>query len=108
MTAASHDADSHGDESVGERAGHIKARPVSWIVVILVCVGFLVAGIGLIVATPWVFWVGMGVVAAGVVLGGLTHAMADVTARVERKAARAAGRGGGGNALPVDREKAAH
>jgi hypothetical protein len=72
------------DVAVGETLGHIPARPVSWIVVFLVCAGFLVAGIGLIVATPWVFWVGVGVVVAGTILGGATHAMADVTARVER------------------------
>jgi hypothetical protein len=73
------------DVSVAERPGHIAARPVSWLVVVLVCAGFLVAGIGLIAAQPWLFWLGVGVVAVGVVIGGATHAMADVTARVERK-----------------------
>jgi hypothetical protein len=72
------------DVSVGENFGHIQARPVSWVVVFLVCAGFLVGGIGLIVATAWVFWVGIGVVAVGTVLGGVTHAMADVTARAQR------------------------
>jgi hypothetical protein len=73
------------DASVAERPGHIAARPVSWLVVFLVCAGFLAAGIGLIVAQPWLFWLGVGVVAVGVTIGGATHAMADVTARVERK-----------------------
>lgn len=72
------------DVEVSENFGHIAARPVSWVVVLLVCVGFLVAGIGLIAATPWVFWVGAGVVAAGTILGGVTHAMADMTARSAR------------------------
>jgi hypothetical protein len=36
-----------------------------------------------------VFWIGVGVVAAGTVLGGVTHAMADLTARVERRQANA-------------------
>ena len=71
-----------------EHFGHIRARPVSWVVVFLVCAGFLVAGIGLIAASPVVFWIGVGVVAAGTVLGGVTHAMADVTARVERRQAK--------------------
>lgn len=72
------------DVSVGENFGHIQARPVSWVVVFLVCAGFLVGGIGLIAATAWVFWVGIAVVAVGTVLGGVTHAMADVTARAQR------------------------
>ena len=77
------------DVSVGEKLdqfGHIQARPVSWVVVFLVCAGFLVGGIGLIAATQWLFWLGVGVTAAGTVLGWATHAMADVSARAERAA----------------------
>ena len=74
------------DVSVGERFGHIPARPVSWVVVFLVCAGFLVGGIGLIAATEWLFWLGVGVVAAGTILGWATHAMADLSARAERAA----------------------
>jgi hypothetical protein len=77
------------DLGIDEHFGHIIARPVSWAVVFLVCAGFLVAGLGLIAASPVVFWIGVGVVAAGTILGGVTHAMADVTARVERRQARA-------------------
>ena len=77
------------DLGIDEHFGHIRARPVSWVVVFLVCAGFLVAGIGLIAASPVVFWIGVGVVAAGTVLGGVTHAMADLTARVERRQAKA-------------------
>jgi hypothetical protein len=77
------------DLGIDEHFGHIQARPVSWVVVFLVCAGFLVAGIGLIAANPVVFWIGAGVVAAGTILGGVTHAMADVTARVERRQAKA-------------------
>jgi len=80
----------NADLEVDENFGHIHARPVSWVVVFLVCAGFLVAGIGLIAATPWVFWVGAGVVAAGTILGWVTHAMADLAARAAR-AERAAG-----------------
>ncbi len=76
------------DLGIDEQFGHITARPVSWVVVFLVCAGFLVAGIGLIAASPVVFWIGVGVVAVGAVLGGVTHAMADVTARVERRQAK--------------------
>jgi hypothetical protein len=77
------------DLGVDEHFGHIIARPVSWVVVFLVCAGFLVAGIGLIAANPVVFWIGVVVVAAGTILGGVTHAMADVTARIERRQAKA-------------------
>ena len=77
------------DLGVDEHFGHIQARPVSWVVVFLVCAGFLVAGIGLIAANPVVFWIGVGVVAVGTILGGATHAMADTTARVQRRQAKA-------------------
>ena len=76
------------DLGIDEHFGHIRARAVSWVVVFLVCAGFLVAGIGLIAASPVVFWIGVGIVAAGTVLGGVTHAMADVAARVERRQAK--------------------
>lgn len=71
------------DLGVDEHYGHIQGRAVSWVVVFLVCAGFLVAGIGLIAANPVVFWIGAGVVAAGTILGGVTHAMADVTSQVD-------------------------
>jgi hypothetical protein len=87
------------DVSVGENFGHIPARPVSWAVVFLVCAGFLVGGIGLIAAAAWMFWVGIGVVAVGTILGGVTHAMADVTARAQRS---------GRSKQSVDSEAATH
>jgi hypothetical protein len=81
----SHDPDS---TSVAEFTGHIKGRPVSWVVVVLVCGGFVAAGVGLIAALPWLFFVGVGVVVVAAILGWLTHAMADVTARVETAATK--------------------
>lgn len=87
------------DVSVAENFGHIQARPVSWIVVFLVCAGFLVGGIGLVAATPWVFWVGIALVAVGTVLGGVTHAMADMTARAQRS---------GRAKSPIDSEATTH
>ena len=85
MSGMSHDPDS---TSVAEFSGHIKGRPVSWVVVVLVCVGFIAAGVGLIAALPWLFFVGVGVVVVASILGWLTHAMADVTARVETAASK--------------------
>jgi protein-S-isoprenylcysteine O-methyltransferase Ste14 len=88
MTEAPTNDKPFDDVAVAENFGHIPARPVSWVVVFLVCGGFLLAGIGLIAATQWVFWAGVGVVGAGTILGWATHAMADVTARVERTRAQ--------------------
>ncbi|HEX7104900.1 MAG TPA: hypothetical protein VF218_02960 [Acidothermaceae bacterium] len=87
MSPTSHDPDS---TSIAEWNGHIKGRPVSWVVVVLVCGGFLAGGIGLVAALPWLFFVGVGVAALGGILGWVTHAMADVTARVETPARKRA------------------
>lgn len=80
MSGSSQGSDS---TSVAEWNGHVKGRPISWVVVVLVCVGFLAAGIGLVASRAWLFFVGVGLVGLAAILGGLTHAMADVTARVE-------------------------
>ena len=79
----------NADLSIAEpRGGHIKGRPISWVVVVLVSGGFLVAGVGLATATAWLFVVGLAIVVLGGIVGWATHAMADSTARVERKAAK--------------------
>jgi hypothetical protein len=80
------------DVSIGEfgHSGHIPGRPVSWVVVVLVCGGFIAAGFGLTLAQPWLFYVGVAVVALAVIIGTATHAMADVTNRVETQARRRA------------------
>lgn len=80
------------DLSIAEHGhdGHIKGRPISWVVVGLVIGGFIAGGIGMIIGQAWLFITGLSVVAVATILGGLTHAMADVTARVEAKARKAA------------------
>jgi hypothetical protein len=41
-------------------------RPVSWVAVSLMLLGFLVGGLGLVFGpTWWAFWVGIGIVAVG-------------------------------------------
>lgn len=48
--------------------GHVSfhGRPVSWVAVSMIMVGFLVGGLGLIAGpTWWVFWVGAGLSAIG-------------------------------------------
>jgi len=50
-------------------------RPVSWIAVSIVAVGFLVGGLALVFGpTWWVFWVGVGLA----VLGGLLAMSTDI------------------------------
>ena len=79
----------HADLSIAEtRGGHIKGRPISWVVVVLVSGGFLAAGVGLATAIAWLFIAGLAVVVLGGIVGWATHAMADSTARVERNAAK--------------------
>jgi len=38
-------------------------------------VAFLVGGIGVLLALPWLFWVGVGLVAVGVVAGKVMQMM---------------------------------
>lgn len=55
--------------------GH--GRPIAWIVVAVIVAGTCASGISLILAAPWLFWTGVGVVIGGIVLGRVTHAMRD-------------------------------
>jgi len=91
------------DFAVAEQAGHIQGRPVSWAVVVLVCAGFMASGIALIEHVAWLFFLGVGIVAVGAILGWATHAMADTSARVERRRTRefVAPVGGSGDREPA-------
>ncbi|WP_019878219.1 HGxxPAAW family protein [Sporichthya polymorpha] len=43
-----------------------QGRPISWIAVLVICVGFTVAGVALCMdPTWWLFWTGTGITAAG-------------------------------------------
>ncbi|HKB31603.1 MAG TPA: HGxxPAAW family protein [Streptosporangiaceae bacterium] len=51
-----------------EHQGH-HGRPVSWVAVTIIVVGFLIGGAGLMFGpTWWLFWVGTGFVALGGIL----------------------------------------
>lgn len=69
----------------------------AWTLVIVVLVGGAVAAAGVLAALVWLFWVGLGVVAVGIVVGkilqmaGYGQGGANTLARQGR--ARAAGRG---------------
>jgi len=76
---AEHSAD---DLSVGERLEHVHGGPLAWTLVVLICAGFVVGGIGLIEATPWLFYLGVGVVAVATIVGWLTHSLSEATTSV--------------------------
>jgi hypothetical protein len=53
-------------------------RPVSWVAVSLMMLGFLCGGLGLVFGpTWWAFWVGAGVVVIGGLLGLATNIFED-------------------------------
>lgn len=47
------------------------STPAAWTGVILTLLGFLTGGIGLVVSSWLVFWIGVGLVVAAVVVGKL-------------------------------------
>ncbi|HLH59214.1 MAG TPA: HGxxPAAW family protein [Streptosporangiaceae bacterium] len=53
-------------------------RTVSWIAVVVICVGFVVGGIGM-VPTPtwWLFWTGAGITLAGIAVGAAAKITED-------------------------------
>jgi hypothetical protein len=59
--------------------GSARGRPMSWVVVALVILGFLVGGLGLMAGPSWwLFWTGAGLVLVGIVVGWATGIMEDV------------------------------
>jgi hypothetical protein len=62
----------------GHRAGYYEpfhGRPVSWVAVSIIMVGFVVGGLALIIGpTWWLFWVAIGLV----VVGGLIALSTDI------------------------------
>ncbi len=49
--------------------------PAAWTAVTIMFVGFVVAGIALPVAQPWLFFVGIGLIVLGVVVGKVMQMM---------------------------------
>jgi uncharacterized protein DUF6704 len=49
--------------------------PAAWTAVTIMFVGFLISGIALPVEAPWLFFVGLGVVALGAVVGKVMQMM---------------------------------
>jgi len=53
-------------------------RPVSWVAVSIIMVGFLIGGLALVFGpTWWLFWAGLGVVVIGGLLAASTNIFED-------------------------------
>lgn len=51
------------------------STPAAWTAVTIIMVAFLVGGIGVVVAQPWLFWVGAALVVVGLVVGKVMQMM---------------------------------
>jgi hypothetical protein len=76
------------DFSVQEKfdSAHVPSRPIAWVMVAIIVVGTIVGGVALIVALPWLFYVGAGIIVFGAILGWSTHALRETSASVETAA----------------------
>ena len=53
-------------------------RPVSWVAVTIIIVGFIIGGIALPIGPNWVlFWVGVAIVVVGGIIGAAVRIMDD-------------------------------
>ncbi|GIJ00458.1 hypothetical protein CLV28_1842 [Sediminihabitans luteus] len=62
--------------------GHTVA---AWVAMIGIIVGALVGAVAFLVAEPWVFWVGMGIVVVALVVGGVMRRLGYGQADGHRK-----------------------
>ena len=51
------------------------STPAAWTAVTIIMVAFLVGGVGVLIAQPWVFWAGVVLVVVGVVVGKVMQMM---------------------------------
>ena len=51
------------------------STPAAWTAVTIIMIAFLVGGIGVVVAQPWLFWVGAALVVVGLVVGKVMQMM---------------------------------
>jgi len=57
-----------------------RGRPVSWIAVTVMVLGFVIGGLGLVLGpTWWLFWTGAGVTVAGGIFAWAIGIMEDYT-----------------------------
>lgn len=51
------------------------SSPAAWTAVSIIMVAFLVGGLGVLIAQPWVFWAGVVLAVVGVVVGKVMQMM---------------------------------
>ena len=51
------------------------STPAAWTAVTIIMVAFLVGGIGVVAALPWLFWVGVALVVVGLAVGKVMQMM---------------------------------
>jgi hypothetical protein len=56
---------------------HYSGRPVSWVAVSLILLGFLVGGLALVFGVWWLFWVSLGVAVLGLLMALATGIFDD-------------------------------
>ncbi|MDQ1627594.1 MAG: hypothetical protein QOI54_1338 [Actinomycetota bacterium] len=54
---------------------HHGNTPAAWTAVTIMFLGFLISGVALPLALPWLFFVGLGIVVLGVVVGKVMQMM---------------------------------
>ena len=71
----------HGlDAQTGQTYGHEEyhGRPVSWVAVTIIVVGFIIGGIALPIGPTWVlFWIGVAIVVVGCIFAASIKIMDD-------------------------------
>ncbi len=60
---------------MAQQRGHHGHTPAAWTAVGVMFVGFLISGFALPLALPWLFFLGLAVVAVGVVVGKVMQMM---------------------------------
>ncbi len=51
------------------------STPAAWTAVTIIMIAFLVGGIGVVAAVPWLFWAGVALVVVGIVVGKVMQMM---------------------------------
>jgi hypothetical protein len=67
-----------GQAGTAEQAEHHHGRPVSWVAVVIIVIGFFVGGLAMVFGpTWWLVWVGGGIVVVGGILALATGIFND-------------------------------
>jgi hypothetical protein len=51
------------------------STPAAWTAVTIIMVAFVIGGVGVVVAQPWLFWAGVGLVVVGIIVGKVMQMM---------------------------------